>query len=55
LVLSGIARFNVEIWRDNPRIALGLSEAQWFTIALMVFGAAMLARGQVKPAPLPIK
>ncbi|MGH7827083.1 MAG: prolipoprotein diacylglyceryl transferase [Candidatus Binatia bacterium] len=44
LLLSGLARFVVEFWRINPEIALGLTEAQWFSIALMVIGVAMLAK-----------
>jgi phosphatidylglycerol:prolipoprotein diacylglycerol transferase len=55
LVLSGIARFVVEFWRVNPKVALDLSEAQWFSIALMAIGAVMLARSQIKPAPLATK
>ncbi|MFM7737302.1 MAG: prolipoprotein diacylglyceryl transferase [Alphaproteobacteria bacterium] len=38
LVLSGIARFLVEIVRIEPRLWLGLTEAQWF-------GAASIAAG----------
>ncbi|HWO43877.1 MAG TPA: prolipoprotein diacylglyceryl transferase family protein, partial [Candidatus Eisenbacteria bacterium] len=42
LVLSGLARFLVEFWRVNPEVAFGLTEAQLFSIASMVFGGAML-------------
>jgi phosphatidylglycerol:prolipoprotein diacylglycerol transferase len=50
LVLSGIARFIVEFWRVNPPVALGLSEAQWFSIASMLIGAAMLAKTRPEKA-----
>lgn len=39
LILSGIARFLVEIVRIEPRLWLGLTEAQWFGIATVVAGA----------------
>lgn len=40
LVLYGVARFSVEIIRVNPRIALGLSEAQ--LISIPVFAAGVI-------------
>lgn len=42
LILSGFARFVVEFWRINPPLALGLSEAQWFSLALMACGLILL-------------
>ena len=42
LILSGFARFVVEFWRINPPLAFGLSEAQWFGLALIVIGVLML-------------
>lgn len=39
LVLAGIERFAVEFFRLNPRLLLGLSEAQIIAIILMVIGA----------------
>jgi phosphatidylglycerol---prolipoprotein diacylglyceryl transferase len=42
LILSGFARFLVEFWRINPPLALGLSEAQWFSAALMGLGLVLL-------------
>ena len=42
LILSGSARFVVEFWRINPPLALGLSEAQWFSLALIALGALLL-------------
>jgi phosphatidylglycerol---prolipoprotein diacylglyceryl transferase len=42
LILAGLARFVVEFWRINPIIAAGLSEAQWFSLAIMATGLIML-------------
>ncbi|MGH7930263.1 MAG: hypothetical protein ACREQV_21005, partial [Candidatus Binatia bacterium] len=44
LVLAGLARAMVEIWRINPAIALGMSEAQWFGLALAAIGLWQLLR-----------
>lgn len=51
MILAGFARFLVEFWRINPPLALGLSEAQWFSLALMAFGLAMLAWRPARAAP----
>ncbi len=42
LILSGVARFTVEFWRVNPPLALGLSEAQWFSLVLVAAGFVLL-------------
>ena len=42
LVLAGIARFLVEFVRINPRVALGLSVAQWVSLVLIVVGLGLL-------------
>jgi len=42
LILSGVARFTVEFWRVNPPLALGLSEAQWFSLFLSIAGCVLL-------------
>jgi phosphatidylglycerol:prolipoprotein diacylglycerol transferase len=44
LVLTGIARFVVEFWRINPVLSLGLSEAQWFSVIMIVVGLWQLVR-----------
>jgi phosphatidylglycerol:prolipoprotein diacylglycerol transferase len=45
LVLSGAARFLVEFVRINPRVLLGLTEAQLVSLALMAVGGwQLLAR-----------
>jgi phosphatidylglycerol:prolipoprotein diacylglycerol transferase len=44
LVLAGLARFLVEFVRINPRVAFGLSVAQFVSLGLMVIGAALLIR-----------
>jgi phosphatidylglycerol:prolipoprotein diacylglycerol transferase len=49
LTLSGLARLVVEFWRLNPTVALGLSEAQWFGLAMIIVGLWQLLRtGRVK-------
>jgi len=47
LILTGFARFIVEFWRINPPLASGLSEAQWFSLALMALGFMLLL---IRPA-----
>jgi len=44
LILAGLSRFVVEFWRINPAVGFGLSEAQWFSIALMLIGSILLVR-----------
>ena len=41
--LTGTARFLIEFVRINERVALGLTVAQWVSLALIVFGAVILA------------
>jgi phosphatidylglycerol:prolipoprotein diacylglycerol transferase len=48
LILSGGARFLVEFWRINPRVLLGLTEYQIFSILMMVAGSAALAWTLIK-------
>ena len=51
LVLHGTARFLVEIVRVNPRIVLGLSEAQLVSLALVALGGgSLLAMKRWRPA-----
>jgi prolipoprotein diacylglyceryltransferase len=46
-----LARLTVEFWRLNPSLALGLSEAQWFGLAMIIVGLWQLLRGgRVKTA-----
>jgi phosphatidylglycerol---prolipoprotein diacylglyceryl transferase len=44
LVLSAAVRFLVEFVRINPRVALGLTEAQLISLALIALGALLLWR-----------
>ncbi len=44
LLLSGAARFLVEIVRINPRFAFGLSEAQFISLAIMAVAAVQIWR-----------
>ncbi len=41
LVLNGLGRAVIEHWRVNPRVALGLSEAQWIGVGLIVLGIVL--------------
>jgi phosphatidylglycerol:prolipoprotein diacylglycerol transferase len=38
LILAGIERFAIEFLRPNPRIILGLSEAQLIALILLAIG-----------------
>ncbi len=42
LVLAGLARVSVEFWRINPVIAFGVTEAQWFGLAVIAVGLSQL-------------
>jgi phosphatidylglycerol:prolipoprotein diacylglycerol transferase len=44
LLLAGAARFLIEFIRLNERVALGLTVAQWGTLAMMAFGGWLLTR-----------
>ena len=44
LALSGLARLVVEFWRLNPVLALGLTEAQWFGVLMIVVGLWQLVK-----------
>jgi len=47
-LLAGLARFAVEFWRINPKIGLGLSEAQWFGLVLVAIGLWQLLVNQTR-------
>ncbi len=44
LMLAGAARFMVEFLRVNPRVFMGLSEAQLIAIVMMIIGAHYVCR-----------
>jgi len=44
LLLSGASRFLVEFVRINPKLAFGLSEAQFISLAIMLIGAVQIWR-----------
>src|SRR5574341_2170088 len=48
LILAGLSRFSVEFWRINPPVGFGLSEAQWFSLALAVLGLGLLTGSKSK-------
>lgn len=42
LILAGLARFTVEFWRVNPVLGLGLTEAQWFSVVMILLGGYLI-------------
>jgi phosphatidylglycerol:prolipoprotein diacylglycerol transferase len=48
LVLAGTERFMIEFWRINPVVVLGLTMAQFMSIAVITFGVGGLLLGQLK-------
>ncbi len=49
LVLYGVYRFVVEFWRigaTSSVVALGLSDAQWVSVAMILIGGAMLIKAR---------
>ncbi len=48
LVATGVLRFGVEFVRRNPAIGLGLTLAQWVSLASIAIGVVVLLR---RPAP----
>src|SRR4051794_5094504 len=55
LVLAGTERFLVEFIRRNDDVALGLTQAQWLSVAMILAGGVWLAvkarRGQLRAGP----
>jgi phosphatidylglycerol---prolipoprotein diacylglyceryl transferase len=43
LILAGSMRFIVEFWRANPIVALGMTEYQWISLALVILGTVLLS------------
>ena len=43
LVLAGAARFLIEFIRVNPRVAFGLTVAQWVSLLVVGLGVNVLA------------
>jgi phosphatidylglycerol:prolipoprotein diacylglycerol transferase len=52
LVLSGIERFGIEFLRINAKWLLGLTPPQWFAMASIVIGAAVVVRLRIRPGEL---
>ncbi|HUO06183.1 MAG TPA: prolipoprotein diacylglyceryl transferase [Candidatus Binataceae bacterium] len=50
-VLAGVARFIVEFVRINPRVFMGLSEAQLIAVAMIIGGSIVLALTAGREAP----
>jgi phosphatidylglycerol:prolipoprotein diacylglycerol transferase len=51
LVLSGSERFLVEFLRRNEDVAIGLTQAQLISVAMILVGGAWLARGLNRRGP----
>jgi phosphatidylglycerol:prolipoprotein diacylglycerol transferase len=51
LILTGVARFLVEIIRINPPWIFGLSNAQVASVASVIAGCVLLLRLKISPAP----
>jgi phosphatidylglycerol:prolipoprotein diacylglycerol transferase len=43
LILAGSMRFTVEFSRANPIVALGMTEYQWISLALVILGIVLLS------------
>lgn len=48
LVLASLARFVVEFWRINPVVGLGLTQAQWISLILVLLGNYLLYHQKAK-------
>jgi len=55
LILAGLGRFSVEFLRVNPRVWLGLSEAQLIGLALVAIGATSWLQARRGPAATPAR
>ncbi|SNS42607.1 phosphatidylglycerol:prolipoprotein diacylglycerol transferase [Granulicella rosea] len=53
ILSSSAGRFLVEFLSRNPVLALGLKEAQWVSLALIVFATVLLIAIHFKPGPEP--
>ena len=53
LILAGIARFAIEFVRINPRVAAGLTVAQFTSLAIVAIGLILLVTRRAAPAPAP--
>lgn len=50
LALNGIARFSIEFIRNNPKILIGLTQAQFIAIGLFVFSVGGVIYNNMKRA-----
>jgi len=46
LILSGVVRFLIEFVRRNPNWILGLTTAQWFSVAFAILGIFLIRRAE---------
>ncbi len=48
LILAGLERFLVEMIRVNPKVILGLSQAQIIAVVMMIGGTLLFMRNKAK-------
>ena len=53
LVWSGVLRFAIEFIRRNPAWLLGLTTAQWFSLASVVVGVWLISSATRTRSPVP--
>ena len=53
LILAGSMRFAVEFLRANPVIALGMTEYQWISLALVLVGGYLVYRERISATERP--
>jgi len=53
LILSGVTRFLIELVRRNPAWLVGLTTAQWISLAMMGIGFYLLRQRTVRRAVVP--
>jgi phosphatidylglycerol:prolipoprotein diacylglycerol transferase len=49
LALNGMGRFVIEMWRVNPKVALGWTEPQWIGVGLVVLGVTGWVYHRMRP------
>jgi len=54
LILSAIVRFLIEFVRRNPAWLIGLTTAQWFSVAMLALGVFVLRRARTLPLSDPM-
>jgi phosphatidylglycerol:prolipoprotein diacylglycerol transferase len=55
IIIHALMRFSIEFVRINPPLALGLSQAQWISLACVGIGAYLIKIGPTIQVPAPAK